>query len=130
MVTVNPYFQSGKSIGRSSEQNLYEDLIIESMKIYGFEVYYLPRKSNSLDSILTEDPLNTFDYAFPIEMYMENVSGFDGDGDFASKFGLEVRDEITMLVSRRRFKYSTGSSNLPRPREGDLVFIPLTRSFI
>jgi len=132
MVTVNPYFQSGKSIGRSSEQNLYEDLIIESMKIYGFEVYYLPRKSNSLDSILTEDPLNTFDYAFPIEMYMENNMGFAGDGELMSKFGLEIRDSANFIVARKRWAEVVGSKNvtvLPRPAEGDIIYFPLTKSF-
>ena len=132
MVTVNPYFQSGKSIGRSSEQNLYEDLIIESMKIYGFEVYYLPRKSNSLDSILTEDPLNTFDYSFPIEMYMENTMGFAGDGELMSKFGLEIRDSANFIVARKRWTEDIGSQNvtiLPRPTEGDIIYFPKTKSF-
>jgi hypothetical protein len=132
MVTVNPYFQSGRSIGRSSEQNLYEDLIIESMKIYGFEAYYLPRKSNTLDSILTEDPLNTFDYAFPLEMYLENTMGFAGDGELMSKFGLEIRDTGNFIVSRKRWAEVVGSQNvtvLPRPAEGDIIYFPLTKSF-
>ena len=132
MVTVNPYFQSGGSIGRNSEQNLYENLIIESMKIYGFEVYYLPRKSNSLDSILSEDPLNTFDYAFPIEMYLENTMGFQGDGELMSKFGLEIRDQGTFIVSRRRWTSVIGSQGvtiLPRPAEGDIIFFPKSKSF-
>ena len=132
MATVNPYFQSGGTIGRSSEQNLYEDLMIESMKIYGFEVYYLPRKSNSLDSILSEDPLNTFDYAFPIEMYLENTMGFQGDGELMSKFGLEIRDTGNFIVSRRRWTDVIGSQNvtiLPRPAEGDIIFFPKSKSF-
>jgi len=132
MATVNRYFQSGKSIGRSSEQNLYEDLIIESMKIYGWEVYYLPRKSNSLDSILTEDPLNTFEYAYPIEMYLENTMGFAGDGELMSKFGLEIRDTGNFIVSRKRWKEVAGSTEntiLERPAEGDLIYFPKSRSF-
>ena len=132
MATVNPYFQSGGTIGRSSEQNLYEDLMIESMKIYGFEVYYLPRKSNSLDSILSEDYLNTFDYAFPIEMYLENTMGFQGDGELMSKFGLEIRDTGNFIVSRRRWTDVIGSQNvtiLPRPAEGDIIFFPKSKSF-
>jgi hypothetical protein len=132
MATVNPYFQSGGTIGRSSEQNLYEDLMIESMKIYGFEVYYLPRKSNSLDSILSEDYLNTFDYAFPIEMYLENTIGFQGDGELMSKFGLEIRDTGNFIVSRRRWTDVIGSQNvtiLPRPAEGDIIFFPKSKSF-
>ena len=62
-------------------------------------------------------------------MYLENVTGMDGEGDFMSKFGLEIRDELTLLVSRRRFKYTTGASNLFRPREGDLIYIPLIQNF-
>jgi len=132
MATVNRYFQSGKSIGRSSEQNLYEDLIIESMKIYGWEVYYLPRKSNSLDSILTEDPLNTFEYAYPIEMYLENTMGFSGDGELMSKFGLEIKDTGNFIVARKRWAEvagSTGNTILSRPAEGDLIYFPKSRSF-
>jgi hypothetical protein len=132
MATVNPYFQSGGTIGRSSEQTLYEDLMIESMKIYGFEVYYLPRKSNSLDSILSEDYLNTFDYAYPIEMYLENTMGFEGDGELMSKFGLEIRDTGTFIVSRKRWTDVIGSQNvtiLPRPAEGDIIFFPKSKSF-
>jgi hypothetical protein len=62
-------------------------------------------------------------------MYLENVTGMDGEGDFMSKFGLEIRDELSLLVSRKRFKYTTGASNLIRPREGDLVYIPLIQNF-
>ena len=90
MATVNHYFQSGKTIGRTSEHNLYEDLIIESMKIYGFEVYYIPRKSFDQDPVFTEDPLNTYEHAYPIEMYMEDIMGYTGQGDFLTKFGLET----------------------------------------
>lgn len=132
MATVNQYFQSGRSIGRNSEQNLYEDLIIESMKIYGMEVYYLPRKPNNLDSILTEDPLNTFEYAYPIEMYLENTMGFAGDGELMSKFGLEIRDTANFIVSRKRWNQvagSTGNTILERPAEGDIIYFPMSKSF-
>ena len=132
MVTVNQYFQSGRSIGRGSEQNLYEDLIIESMKIYGIEVYYLPRKPNSLDRILTEDPLNTFEHAYPIEMYLENTMGFAGDGELMSKFGLEIRDTAKCIVSRKRWNQvagSTGNTILERPAEGDIIYFPMSKSF-
>jgi hypothetical protein len=133
MATVNHYFQSGRTIGRSSEQNLYEDLIIESMKIYGFEVYYIPRKSFNEDNILTEDPLNYYENAYPIEMYMENIGGFEGDGELLTKFGIEIRDVANFIVSRRRWKETvgnTGNSVLEnRPAEGDVVYFPLTKSF-
>jgi hypothetical protein len=132
MATVNHYFQSGRTIGRSSEQNLYEDLIIESMKIYGVEVYYLPRKPFNPDPILTEDPYNSYEHAYPIEMYMENVSGYDGDDEIITKFGLEIRDQANFVVSRRRWVDtvdSTGNSVLSiRPAEGDIIYMPLTQS--
>jgi hypothetical protein len=132
MATVNHYFQSGKTIGRSSEQNLYEELIIESMKIYGVEVYYLPRKPFNPDPILTEDPYNSYEHAYPIEMYMENVSGYDGDDEIITKFGLEIRDQANFVVSRKRWVEtvgSTGNSVLSiRPAEGDIIYMPLTKS--
>ena len=133
MATVNHYFQSGRSIGRSSEQNLYEDLIIESMKIYGLEVYYIPRKSFNEDKILTEDPLSTFEHAYPIEMYMENVMGFEGEGELLTKFGVEVRDTANFVVARRRWDQLIGSKGQTvlanRPAEGDLIYFPLTKSY-
>ena len=133
MPTVNQYFQSGKSIGVASEQNLYEDLIIESMKIYGFEVYYLPRKAAGYDDILTENTGNYYENAYPIEMYMENVQGFQGEGELLTKFGLEVRDSANFVVARKRWSEiigSTGNSILPeRPAEGDIIYFPLTKGF-
>jgi hypothetical protein len=100
------------------------------MQIHGMDVYYMPRESrDEVDYIYGEDTLKTYTKAYPLEMYLENVTGMAGDGDFISKFGLEIRDEITLLVSRRRFKYTTAASNLIRPREGDLIFLPLLRNF-
>jgi hypothetical protein len=107
-----------------------EDLVIEAMQIHGMDVYYLPRTSrDSVDMLYGEDTLKQYLTAYPIEMYLENVTGMDGEGDFISKFGLEIRDELTLLVSRRRFKYATGASNLFRPREGDLIYVPLVQNF-
>ena len=100
------------------------------MQIYGMDVYYMPRESrDQVDYIFGEDTLKTFTKAYPIEMYLEDVLGMEGEGDIISKFGLEIRDEMTFLVSRRRFKYATASSNLIRPREGDLLYIPLIQNF-
>ena len=103
MATVNHYFQSGRSIGRASEQNIYEDLIIESMKIYGFEVYYIPRTPSNYDNVLTEDPTSKFDHAYPIEMYLQSNNGFEGDSELLTKFGVEIRDSATFVVSRKRW---------------------------
>lgn len=100
------------------------------MKIYGMDVFYLPRTSrDQIDYLYGEDTLKQYTSAYAIEMYLENVTGMDGEGDFISKFGLEIRDEVTLLVSRLRFKYAVGTANLIRPREGDLVYIPLVENF-
>ena len=116
-----------------SEQNLYEDLIIESLGIYGQDVYYIPRTLVNRDNVLGEDPASKFDDAYLMEMYIENAEGFEGAGDLYSKFGLEIRDDATFIVSRRRWESRIGvfSSNLvdPRPQEGDLIFLPMTNSF-
>lgn len=112
----------------TNEQLLVEDLVIEALKIYSMDVYYLPRESRDrIDKLMGEDQLKTFDKAFIIEMYVENVMGMEGQGDLISRFGLEIRDEITMLVSRRRFNFTIPS--LVRPREGDIVYVPLMQNF-
>ena len=127
---TNFYFNNFPAEQITSEQLLVEDLVIEAMQIHGMDVYYLPRTSrDSVDMLYGEDTLKQYVTAYPIEMYLENVTGMDGEGDFISKFGLEIRDELSLLVSRRRFKYATGASNLIRPREGDLVYIPLIQNF-
>ena len=80
-----------------TEQNLYEDLVIESLKIFGQDVYYIPRTLVNRDNILNEDPASKFDDAYLIEAYLEDVEGFEGTGDLYSKFGLEIRDEATFV---------------------------------
>jgi hypothetical protein len=127
---TNFYFNNFPSQQITPEQLLVEDLVIEAMQIHGMDVFYLPRTSrDQVDYLYGEDTLKQYVTAYPLEMYLENVSGMDGEQDFISKFGLEIRDELTLLVSRRRFKYATGSSNLLNPREGDLVYIPLVQNF-
>jgi len=116
-----------------SEQNLYEDLIIESLGIYGQDVYYIPRTLVNRDNVLNEDPASKFDDAYLLEMYIENTEGFEGAGDLYSKFGLEIRDDATFIVSRRRWETRVGvfddNTIDPRPQEGDLIFLPMTNSF-
>lgn len=129
---TNFYFNNFPANQITSEQLLVEDLVIEAMQIHGMDVFYLPRSvrtGNEIDYLYGEDTLKEYRVAYPIEMYMENVTGMEGEGDFISKFGLDIKDEVTMLVSRRRFKYTTGQSNLMHPREGDLVYIPLVQNF-
>jgi hypothetical protein len=127
---TNFYFNNFPADQITSEQLLVEDLVIEAMQIHGMDVFYMPRTSgDSEDMLYGEDSLKRYTTAYNLEMYLENVTGMDGEGDFMSKFGLEIRDEITLLVSRRRFKYTTGASNLFRPREGDLIYVPLVQNF-
>ena len=97
-MATSHYFQSGVPGGRSSEQLLIEDLIIECMKIYGFDTYYLPRKTVYEDGILNEDALNKYDDAYALEMYMQNVTGFEGDGDLLTKFGVEIKLELSVFI--------------------------------
>jgi len=126
-VATNHYFNPFPKGQITSEQLLVEDLVIESMQIYGMDVFYLPRSSrDEVDYLFGEDTLKQYTSAYPVEMYLENVSGMDGEGDFISKFGLEIRDEVSMLVSRLRFKAIVPQT---RPNEGDLIFIPLVNGF-
>jgi hypothetical protein len=124
-MSTNLYFNNfPKNI--TSEQLLVEDLVIEAMKIHGMDVYYMPRTSRDrVDYLYGEDPLKTYTTAYPIEMYLEDVTGMEGEGDFVSKFGLEIRDETTFLLSRRRF-----AATVPqiRPNEGDLIYVPLVQN--
>lgn len=116
-----------------SEQNLYEDLIIESLKIFGQDVYYIPRTLVNRDNIMGEDIGSKFDDAYLIEAYIENVDGFEGAGDLYNKFGLEIRDEATFIVSRRQWNNLVGFWNNeledPKPQEGDLLFMPMSNTF-
>ena len=92
------------------------------------DMWYLPRRLGSLDDILNEDDTPIFDKAFMIEMYVKNVEGFEGDGQFLSKFGLQIRDSITFSLSMRRFVQDIGSYNDEvRPNEGDLIYFPLNK---
>lgn len=131
-MAINQYFQSGLGIGRSSEQLVHEDLIIECLKIYGFEVFYLPRSSVNLDTILNEDVLNKYNQAYSLEMYLSDVEGFTGEGSLLTKFGVELRDSANFVVSQRRWSETVareGSVQLEtRPAEGDLLYFPLTKS--
>lgn len=125
-MATNVYFNPFPSSQITSEQLLIEDLVIEAMKIYGMDVFYLPRGTrDQVDYLYGEDTLKSYTTAYPIEMYMENVTGMDGEQDFISKFGLEIRDEVTLLLSRRRF-----AATVPqiRPNEGDLIYIPLVKN--
>jgi hypothetical protein len=124
---TNVYFTHGTK----NEQYLVEDLIIESLKIYGNEFMYIPRTLVSKDEILGEDRLSKFTSSFPIEMYFENVDSLDGQGAFIQKFGLMMEQSATLVVARRRWDQLVGrygATIIPtRPCEGDLIYFPLTK---
>ena len=114
-----------------SEQNLYEDIVIESLKIYGQDVYYLPRDTVFEDRVFGDEIPARYNSSYKIEMYIDNIEGFDGEGDLFTRFGVEIRDEATFVVSRRRWNQTVGGDNninSERPREGDLIYLPLSKS--
>ena len=119
------------SKGTISEQYLYEDLVIEAIGIYGHDVFYLPRDRVNEDQLLGEDPLSEFDDAYGIEMWMETQEGYDGERDLVTRFGLEIRNETSFVVSRRRWDdIVSNNANLittTRPQEGDLIYFPTVK---
>lgn len=123
-MSTNVFFNNFESY---AEQNLIEDLIIESIKIYGHDLYYCPRTVVAKDDVFGEDPISTYNDAYLIEMYIKNVEGFEGEGDFLSKFNIQIRDEITFTVANRVFADEVGGPEIiARPREGDLIYFPMT----
>ena len=120
-MATNSYFTR-----QNSERNVVEDLTIESIKIHGLDMVYIPRTLVNEDTIFGEDTLSKFTAGNYIEMYLESVDGFGGDGDFYSKFGLEIRDTVSLVVSKKRFE-TVMSSTTTKPREGDLIYFPLSK---
>jgi len=121
---TNVYFDTGTR----PEQSLYEDLIIEQLRIYGQDVYYIPRKMAGTDNIFGEDISSSFEDAYLIEMYVDNVDGYEGEKELMSKFGLDIQDDATFTVARRRWEQFVSIDNniieSSRPNEGDLVYWP------
>ena len=130
---VNHYFQGGNGIGSDAEKRLYENLIIEGLKIYGQDVYYLPRTLVNRDLILGEDVASKFNAAYLAEMYMETTEGFAGQQEIINKFGLEIREDTTFMVSKRRWQDLVDDPGTlivsGRPNEGDVIYMPLMNSF-
>ena len=127
-MAVNPYIRSNVR----AEQNLYENLVLESIKIHGQEVYYIPRDIVNENEIFRDDVPSRFNSSYKVEMFIDNIEGFDGEGDLFTKFGVEIRDEATFVVSRRRWRdtvkrYDNEISG-DRPREGDLVYLPMSKT--
>ena len=112
----------------SSENDLLHDLTIESIKIHGRDMVYIPRTLVNEDELFSEDTISKFENGVEIEMFINSIDGFGGDGDFISKFGLEIRDSVELILSKRRFEESfSHDSTITRPREGDLIFFPLSK---
>lgn len=127
MAGVNKYFNN---YGTSAlpEQRVIEDLICESIQIMGFSAYYLPNTNDAArDLLYGEDPVKKFQNAFPLEMYLSSdPKDYIGQRDIFSKFGLEIKDDINVMLSRRSFKERVPQNTFTRPREGDLVYVPIT----
>ena len=126
---LNPYFQQGAR----TEQNLLQDLINEQLKMYGVEVHYLPRKYVTENTVIREVIQSTFDDAYPIEAYVENVDGYGDNPTLLSKFGIQATNELNLIISKERWenyiqpliKNETNVKLSTRPKEGDLVYFPL-----
>lgn len=126
-MATNPYFSNKVR----AEQSLYEDLIIESIKFYGEDVYYLPREIIEREEIFLDSIQSQFSDAYKVEVYVENTDGFDGEGDLFTKFGIELRDQATFVIARRRWQQLVGDfleDKQFRPREGDVIFLPMSQS--
>ena len=117
----NLYFDT---FNNYAEQSLIDDLVVETLAIYGHSVYYLPRELVKKDDIYGEDVLSTYRTALEFDMYVKSYDSYEGDGTFLSKFNLEIRDQITFTVSRRVFgnEIAAQRPDIQRPREGDLVY--------
>ncbi len=125
MCPTNVFFNNFQA---SQEQLLIEDLVIESIKIYGHDTFYCPRTLVNKDEIYGEDSISRYDTQYMVEMYIKNVMGFQGEGDFMSKFNLQIRDQMTLTIARRTFFDEIGNvESLDRPQEGDLIYFPLNK---
>lgn len=139
---INPYFNN---LSYTPTQELHENLLIESIQQFGMDVVYLPRTLINIDEIWGEAEQEEFTNSFMIEMYLNNVEGFEGQGDLMSKFGVEIRDQATFWVARKRFQeeaqnneiadllYTQSNTSIEleeiQPREGDLIYLPLNGNF-
>lgn len=123
-MATNPYFDN---FYNSPEQTLIEDLIIESIKIYGHDVWFCPRTIVARGDVFNSDALSQYNDSYQIEMYIKNVEGFEGEGDFLSRFNIQIRDQITFTVANKRYNEVIGDyEDSPRPKEGDIIYFPLT----
>lgn len=121
-MATSVYFNNYNS---TQEQRVVEDLIVESIKIMGFDAYYLPNDNDAArDLLYGEDPVKKFTSAFPLEFYLSNALEYTGEKEFFSKFGLEIKNSAQVIVSKRSFSQRVPQNTFTRPREGDLIYIP------
>ncbi len=124
-MATNQYFQHYTA---SNEQDLIDSLVVESIQTTGLDVTYIEREQLNIDYLYNEDPTNAFNSSTVIEMYPASVDGFDGDGEMFSSFGIDIKKTATFIVSKKRF-----GEELPllaRPREGDLIYMPVTNTLL
>lgn len=134
-MTTNAYLHPQQ--GHASEQELYEGMVIENIQISGNDVIYIPRTlSDDFSQIFGEDILSSFDSYATIEMWLADFSGYGGESEMLSKFGMEIRDTATFMVSRKRYREecvpiapaSRNAAVVARPCEGDLIYVPFSQS--
>ena len=125
-MATNVYFSNYDNF---NEQNLIDDLVIESIQIYGIDVDYISGEFNNVDTIFNEDDTPLYNEMYSFEVYVKNVDGFEGEGDFLSKFGLQIRDQVTFTVAIRTFERFVTRQNQTkvRPRENDVIWLPLNQ---
>jgi hypothetical protein len=121
-MATSVYFNNYNSL---AEQRVIEDLIVESIKIMGFDAYYLPIENETdRDILYGEDPVKKFSAAFPIEFYLSSSMEYEGEKEFFSKFGLEIKNNVSIMLSKRSFSQRVPQDLFTRPREGDLIYVP------
>ena len=121
-MATSVYFNNYNSL---AEQRVIEDLIVESIKIMGFDAYYLPIENETdRDILYGEDPIKRFGSAFPIEFYLSSSMEYGGEKEFFSKFGLEIKNTVNIILSKRSFSQRVPQDSFTRPREGDLIYVP------
>jgi hypothetical protein len=123
-MATNPYFSNYQG-----EQNLVEGITVEIIQAMGTNCIYVPRKYFTIDTIFGEDPGTAFTKSYPIEMYLQSYKGFEGT-DIVTQFGLEIKDKVMLVVARKRFseEVTRKDSTISRPREGDLIYFPTSKS--
>lgn len=120
-MSLNPYFNN---YDYKNEQDLYEDMVVESIEMYGMQFFYLPRNTITKDDVLREGNIVHYDKAIPITAYFKGDNGWGGDGNFLSKLGPQIRDSFTLVAAMRSFRVEAEQY---RPMEGDLIWVPLNK---